>query len=878
METNIIYENWEQTVLNPAMYENIEKLFPFMDFHPQKGGKEKVSIYHHNGTRNSNGIGVTISAAYPYHAKDYARGDKRIIKWFMEREGLDYKTAVAKICEICGIPNFKGDAASREKWEAARRQLDARDAAIELFHTALIEHKTPGALAVYEYLTNGRGWRAEHVERCTDIGYIDDTLLNHKDLSEAVRAELAKNKSFGRSHRLIIALRYRNNIFNWQCRHTTGEQTGGKYLTCAGLKLDRFCAYSAEAPGKIYVVESPLDALHAQVIGIPNVVATIGGGVKGVQAQTAIEKDRVSEFTLLFDNDNRGKSFNAASIKTITANDTGRSANIFVGSIPAAIEGSDAEIKDVDDWITKADLKDGTKIVSHQYKERITAARYGVNAVIEHYDWRTKQGEQTDGDSFKAEFRKELADAWNNAAVIDCDRAELVAAIPSNEKYAGIIQNITGTGDAARWIKDFDSDARVQRKTASDARNRQRIETAARQANDALEAGNIEKATAIIRECSGALAKEGSAAEFRKIFAATSVQAEVDEINEYNKPRGIPTAYVFRNTEHAEPLTLQDGITLICGNTGHGKTSFLNNLVMQVATRERAYYKQPADRKSILYFSFEVSRESIKADLYKLFKRYFKNKYLTGDDDTAESFAETFLASNIIKVVDECYNIEKLLQAIEYYFDELRGGVRAVFIDYAQLLFSDAKTYQRTEEIKLIMTQIKDFAIKKKLPFVLAGQFNREVITPASVQTKNIGEGGDLERLANTVVGIFNLAKLAEPTGTGAAAEKKTTKDILNRFALEANIATEKDTERFTGGIKGTPKMYLKLLKRRNGISGLEAVADWEGAEKYISPTNDGSANAKENDSAKDCDLPLIMLDVEKVYEKIEDELKGSPF
>lgn len=62
----------------------------------------------------------------------------------------------------------------------------------------------------------------------------------------------------------------------------------------------------------VVIVESELDALHAKVMGSDNVVATTGG--KATETQIADAKKRgVEKFTLLFDNDERGRSLTTAS-------------------------------------------------------------------------------------------------------------------------------------------------------------------------------------------------------------------------------------------------------------------------------------------------------------------------------------------------------------------------------------------------------------------------------------------------------------------------------------------------------------------------------------------------------------------------------------
>ena len=52
--------------------------------------------------------------------------------------------------------------------------------------------------------------------------------------------------------------------------------------------------------------------------------------------------------------------------------------------------------------------------------------------------------------------------------------------------------------------------------------------------------------------------------------------------------------------------------------------------------------------------------------------------------------------------------------------------------------------------------QLKNCAIATGLPIVIAAQFNRTVQTEADMSVINIGEAGDIERIASLVIGMFN--------------------------------------------------------------------------------------------------------------------------
>jgi hypothetical protein len=168
------------------------------------------------------------------------------------------------------------------------------------------------------------------------------------------------------------------------------------------------------------------------------------------------------------------------------------------------------------------------------------------------------------------------------------------------------------------------------------------------------------------------------------------------------------------------------------------------------------------------------------------------------------------------------------LEAIKYYIKSRE--VSLVCIDYAQLIYSEDFSRARTEEIKQVVNQIKDYANKQGIPFVLAAQFNREVESPVSVDTKSIGEGGDFERIADTVIGLFNLKELHYITKNGSdSKENNEAKKLLTSLGV-ATYGTGEGLQPIEG------KLFARLLKRRYGYFPIDTVFDWEGRTKKITP------------------------------------------
>ena len=58
--------------------------------------------------------------------------------------------------------------------------------------------------------------------------------------------------------------------------------------------------------------------------------------------------------------------------------------------------------------------------------------------------------------------------------------------------------------------------------------------------------------------------------------------------------------------------------------------------------------------------------------------------------------------------------------------------------------------------MKEICIALKDLAVETGLPIILGAQFNREVTNQLKIHATKIGEAGDIERIANLIVGFWN--------------------------------------------------------------------------------------------------------------------------
>jgi hypothetical protein len=121
------------------------------------------------------------------------------------------------------------------------------------------------------------------------------------------------------------------------------------------------------------------------------------------------------------------------------------------------------------------------------------------------------------------------------------------------------------------------------------------------------------------------------------------------------------------------------------------------------------------------------------------------------------------------KLVDEGrLNIQYVdfsVDTLGSYIVEMRrkGFCDIAFIDYVQLLNAPirSKYRSREDELKEICISLKDLAVDEKygLPIIFGAQFNRQVKSAKDLLPTNIGEAGDIERIANTIVALWNCQK-----------------------------------------------------------------------------------------------------------------------
>ena len=813
------FESFKEYELYPTLYENIDRAFPELYF--KRVGQRWESKYHLDGTRDSQS--KVISFVYgnrKFMAIDHSSGTKKgLIDLYMSLHSVDFITALKELAELCNLTIPNSDS---EEWKAYEQRQANREYANTTFIKALWEDSEE-AKRVRSYLFS-RKWTEADIKKA-ELGLITTSIRLSLPDGDSYKG-VVKNASgetiggVGTTHLLTIPYRNGSRLLGFKFREVVETTTGTKYLNSYGLQKSSGLFGIGIGVKDVVIVEGELDALHAQVRGATNVAATTGG--KATETQIADAKKRgVEKFTLLFDNDERGRSFVIPTINAIQ--EVGGS--IYIATLP---DGA----KDLDEYLAAHTIEDYRREV---VGEALTYSVYILNDIVGRYaEKEDKGGLLTLKD--REDFFSEVERLLNSPYIKPYEREDIYKLLEQYEESLNF------------KVSDFREWADKAYLRTQEANRAKEVREASAKITEALNNGRTDEALNLMRETATKQSAQERAVEYAKIFAPSTPQEYATFLSEIKD--GIPTGFVFEQGRQREELTLNSGLTFICGYRGHGKTSYLNNIALNEARRNVAL----GNGKSVLYFSYEVDKRRLITDLLNTFvndaeisrtpsdtilsyfkgkgSTYFRNERRTDgrthyDNFVAQKdkFLRDYLSSGALTIVDENYKVEQLLDAIKYYLSFRTASI--VCIDYAQLLYSEDYSRQRTEEIKKVVNDIKEFANDNGIPFVLAAQFNREVDSPVSVDTKNIGEGGDFERIADTCIGLFNLKEL-HPLPK-AQEEEKAAKKLLSD--LEAASYAKGDELKPIQG-----KLFVRLMKRRYGYYPLDTILEWEGRTKYIKP------------------------------------------
>lgn len=803
--------DWIKDELYPTLFKSIDTALPEHNFKPYSGGWRSKTYL--DGSPHKNRADKTVvSKKAPGYILEQGGDTLSLVDYVMKRDGVEFIQAVKTLADVVGLQLPKGEF-NQESYQRYKDQATLLEDCNSYFIYCL-ENST-GADEVRAYLSS-RGYSDEDI-KAMELGYIPDQdklfkYLLSKGYSQSLidtslqttrEGEIKPlSKGIGSTHRLTIPYRSGGSVKGFKFR-TVGDHKP-KYLNSTGLdRLGGFFNLSGIKGDKdVVIVEGELDSLSATARGVENVVATGGSSIAPEQVRDAIKRGAKS-FTLCLDKEPNKEEETAKRITSAIEVILGEGVNrIYIVNLPDLGGGK----TDPDSIIRESGVEAFREALRgalpyYEYKLQETLNKYGK---IE--DERGLQPKDIDRLLDEVvETASQIPDAT------DRDRYKKLFTSLEAIKGLGISEeSLSITVDRLTSTRDKEAQAKEFKKLLSEATQLQ-------------DKGETDKALELLDSKVKEVKLKDKATEFSRLLIPTS-EAKIKE-EEANLPDSLNSGFNI----NGEELLLPGGaISVYSAPTNHGKTILLINTVLNVAERYPDkkfifFTYEERDTAILQYFlntyidinlnnSDKANRRILRAYFKTGSTQFISSHNLEYFNAKKEEFFRDYIETGriLVKYVD--YNSQELTTAIEYINKESKD-IGGVFIDYFQLLKLPKEKNSRQEELKQICMSLKDTAVRTGLPLILAAQFNREVTNLMRLHPTNIGEAADIERIVNTLIGLWNMDKKPVLKGITEAEADEINMRISNRSLIG----------------DGAKNMYLEILKSRDLPTGSYDFLEFNG-------------------------------------------------
>lgn len=832
-------------ILIPNLFEKIDLVFSNLEF--KRKGDKWVSHLKKDGTqpKERSGEKTVVRSKFPYLIIENGEEPENIIKFAQRYFGKSCNDTIDIIAEKIGVEKYKKiDEAKLKEWIEKQEKLMS---AVKEMQEALFNKEDEGAKQVLSQLTDGRGYTHDEIKQM-GLGYIN-AALEKKYQSQKIFIP----NGVGETHQIVIPYISEGKVEGLKFRKTNAESPKSKYINNKGFKKsDYLFGLSAIKYGQtkdentIILLDGELKALYMSVKGFPNVVSGAGSG-KEIISEEQLKRAKlkgVRHIVIIADNESTETGRETEKNKIIETLKLINKYGIF--SYVVYLPQDDVNKKeDVEDFIQKH----GVEKLKWYIENAIQGEAFRAYRILDKYSEQVTAKQQN---NLADEFSSLIKEYINNSIAIDTLNAIWKHDI--SEDFSDYLERVT---------EQAKKEAAKQRIISKADDLRKRLE-------DAVKANDEAEIISSLQKKSETILEEYKASKFVGCFAPRKF-SDIEEKLKHRR-QGIITKYFLQRgnkKENADAITLPYGaLSIIAAPTNHGKSTMLQNLAIDIMRNDSII-------GSIIYLTLEEDKESVTSQfLSKLTgepisrnnKRSIKSFY---NKDCAEYFAkgkeqaferaraemrEKVDSGRIIIEEAETENgiqldtISNLISYITEATKQLTNGVAAVFIDYIQLIRPDKRTNNRVEDLKVICTLLKNCAVRLNIPIILAAQFSREGSkSPYELEPESLGEGGDIERAAAVIVGLWNTAKKPRQNSKFQETNNKIWSEQGHPFDKIEFNANE-------------PKIYLRLLKSRGETTGGEALLDCDLNVGIIKPNNKTYVETNNNDWEQD-DLGFQKID-----------------
>ena len=615
--------DWIKYELYPTLFESIDTALPEFSF--KRRGRNWISS---NKLKITGEEGDSIGKVYvwetaPGFIKDFTRETSSIVDYVIKRDGVEFIQAVKTLADVVGLQLPKGEF-NQESYQRYKDRATLLEDCNSYFIYCL-ENST-GADEIKAYLSS-RGYSDEDV-KAMELGYIPsqdklyEYLTETKNYNKNLVDEVVKlNKGIGSTHRLTIPYRSGGSVKGFKFR-TVGDHKP-RYLNSTGLdRLGGFFNLSGIKGDKdVVIVEGELDSLSATAKGVDNIVATGGSSIAPEQVKDAIKRGAKS-FTLCFDKEPNKEEETAKRITSAIEVILGEGVNrVYIVTLP--------------------DLGGGKTDPDRLIKESgVEAFREALRGALPYYEYKlqetlNKYGKIEEERGLQPKDIDRLLDEVVETAsqipdATDRDRYKKLFTSLEAIKGLGISEeSLSITVDRLTSTRDKEAQAKEFKKLLSEATQLQ-------------DKGETDKALELLDSKVKEVKLKDKATEFSSLM----IPIKENELKERqaNKPESLNTGYTIGR----EKLLIPSGANrVITAHASHGKTTFLINLALNVATA--------SPDKETYFFSYEEDGDTV---LMNTLNTYLEDEISSNNRRTIKSYFTTG-STEYIKSQSKDYFINK---------------------------------------------------------------------------------------------------------------------------------------------------------------------------------------------------------------------------
>lgn len=798
--------------LKPAIFAAADRVFPEMDFKPFRGGwasSKGIGGRTPNHHRQDKSI---ISRAQPFRILEQGADSIEVIAYYQQYNGIAQPIdAIKAICSIVGLElppmqDSAGYVAYRDKQDRLHKVLRTMQEALP----------TAAPLAAF---FGGRGWTLNEAQEM-GLGYC--TAATAAQIKEILGTDSTYfPQGAGTTHPLAIPYISGGDIKGFIFRALEPTITP-KYVKVFSSKKDTqiynlfgltgLPVKGTEWDKTITIVEGELDTLRATAKGVPNIVSAAS---KNIPVESLVEAKRkgVERVVLLLDWDGVEK---AAERQEDIKKALGIVRSVGLKGLVAAFP-QEGEKVDADSYLNTHTGEELQTLI----ESAIIGGEWELLTLFEKYQNIELTGAK------ELDFIDDITRLVYSSNLPPIEQQRVITLV---DAYSG------GRITKANLLEELEK--RENRKKA--AEQKAVLEAAINNATEALKSGNLTTAFAEIDKASQAqeISKE---AAYNKYLQTPTAADMLDTLK--SKQVGIPTGYMFKGERKEVELELPTAaLTYICAPTSQGKSRFLQNLALNLAADGNAgevlYISLEEDSAAVverfinLYNAEELNAAGNNSALIRSYFSTGSTQYIKGDK--VEHFKQS--AQELLSLIEQgkLRIISRNDSPNIAYSQELAGAItyiakstnlKAVFIDYVQLIYSKGNKGSRKEELMEICNTLMEISVKTGLPIVLAAQLNREAVSPLDMSVQHIADASNIEHSANMVLLLWD-SKVLPTAGKDNAYRYQTTKGTESgkkeyRLTAEAEALEEKG---FKCGESG--KVYALLAKNRAGERNIEAILD----------------------------------------------------